>query len=120
MKNRKENIRKTLFFIGILLTMILLCSTCFASAGEINVDDITITESEIEELKPVLENILGFVQVLGSAISVIVIVVIGIKYMWSSAEEKFEIKQTMIYYLIGAILLFTTVNIVTIIYNIFW
>lgn len=120
MKNRTKNMLKTLFFIVILLTIILLCNTCFASAGQIDVNSINITESKIDELKPLLQNILGFVQVLGSAVSVIIIVVIGIKYMWSSAEEKFEIKQTVIYYFIGAVLLFATVNLITIIYNIFW
>ena len=37
--------------------------------------------------------------------------VIGIKYMMGSAEEKAEYKKTMLPYLIGAIILFAAVNI---------
>ena len=115
MKKRKV---KTLFFIGIILSIILLRTSCLASSGQINTSGVTIGEGQIEELKPMMENILGYVQVIGSAISVITVVVIGIKYMWSSTEEKFEIKQTAIYYVIGAVLLFSAVNIVTIAYNV--
>lgn len=120
MKFVKRNIPKTLFFIAIIFIITMFCYTCFASSGEINVENVTIGEGQIEDLKPLLQNILGFVQVLGSAISVIVVVVIGIKYMWASTEEKFEIKQTAVYYVIGAVLVFATVNIITIIYNIIW
>ena len=44
--------------------------------------------------------------------------VIGIKYMMGSAEEKAEYKKTMIPYLIGAVLLFAAVNLATYIYGI--
>ena len=37
--------------------------------------------------------------------------VIGIKYMMGSAEEKAEYKKTMIPYLVGAVILFAAVNI---------
>ena len=109
---------KTLFFIGIILSIILLGTSCLASSGQINTSGVTIGEGQIEELKPMMENILGYVQVIGSAISVITVVVIGIKYIWASTEEKVEIKQTAIYYVIGAVLLFSAVNIVTIAYNV--
>ena len=117
---RKEKMLKTLFFIGIMMSIILTGTLCMAASGEIDVDRITIGEGNIEDLKPMFENMWGFVRVIGSAISVIVIVVIGIKYIWASTEEKFEIKQTVIYYVIGAVLLFATVNIVSIVYDIFW
>ncbi len=120
MKKRKEKMLKTLFFIGIMMSIILTGTLCMAASGEIDVDRITIGEDNIEDLKPMFENMWGFVRVIGSAISVIVIVVIGIKYIWASTEEKFEIKQTVIYYVIGAVLLFATVNIVSIVYDIFW
>ena len=43
--------------------------------------------------------------------------VIGIKYMMGSAEEKAEYKKTMIPYLVGAIILFAAVNIAGVVVN---
>ena len=47
-----------------------------------------------------------------------ILMVLGIKYMMGSAEEKAEYKKTMIPYLIGAVLLFAAVNLATYIYGI--
>ena len=58
------------------------------------------------------------VQAIGSIISVLVLVILGIKYMMGSAEEKAEYKKTMIPYLIGAILVFAASNIAGVMYNV--
>ncbi len=63
-------------------------------------------------------NIVGVIQVIGSAISVITLVVIGIKYVMGSSAEKAEYKQTLKPYLIGAIMLFGITNILVIIENV--
>ena len=46
------------------------------------------------------------------------IVILGVKYMIGSAEEKAEYKKTMIPYLVGAILIFASTTIVNVVYNI--
>ena len=61
--------------------------------------------------------VIGAVQAVGSIASVVMLVVIGIKYMVGSVEEKAEYKNTMIYYIVGAILVFAISNISAIIYN---
>ena len=53
----------------------------------------------------------------GIVISITMVSVLGIKYMIGSVEEKAEYKKTMIPMIIGAILLFTTSTIVSIIYQ---
>lgn len=50
--------------------------------------------------------VLSIIQVLGTVISVITLMAIGIKYMLGSASEKAQFKETMIPYIIGAIMLF--------------
>lgn len=115
---KKQKILKTLFFISIFISLIISGTMSYASAGQIDVNAVTINELKIEDLKPMFESMLGFVQVIGSAISVIIIAVIGVKYMYSSVEEKAEYKKTMIYYVIGAVLIFCTVNIMVILYNV--
>ena len=62
--------------------------------------------------------VLGAVQLIGSIVSAVTLAIIGIKYVVGSVEEKAEYKKTMLPYLIGAILVFATSNLVYIIYEI--
>lgn len=116
MKDKGKIKLTILMFLIIAITMSVF-NICFAGSGEIDTSGVSIGDGHATEFQTIGENILGFIQVIGSAISVIMIVVIGIKYMLSSVEEKAEKKQTFIYYLIGAVLVFSTVNIVSIVYN---
>ena len=62
-------------------------------------------------------NIVNIIQVVGIVIAIIVLLVIGIKYIIGSAEEKAEYKKTMIPYLVGAILIFAASNLASMIYG---
>lgn len=61
--------------------------------------------------------IVAIVQTVGVVIAVVVLLVLGIKYMMGSAEEKAEYKKTMIPYLVGAVLIFAATTIVNVVYN---
>ena len=74
--------------------------------------------ADSEELKEKTENVLGIVQAIGTVVSVIILIAIGIKYMLGSVEEKAEYKQTIIPYLIGAALVFSGTTIPQILYQI--
>ena len=63
------------------------------------------------------KRIIGMVQAIGSIASVLVLVILGIKYMMGSAEEKAEYKKTMIPYLVGAVLVFAASNIAGAVYK---
>lgn len=67
------------------------------------------------KLKNIGNTIIGIVQFIGSFTSVIALIVIGIKYMTGSIEEKAEYKKTMGPYLLGAILVFATTNLLGIV-----
>ena len=55
--------------------------------------------------------ILGLIQVVGTFISVGIVMVLGVKYMVGTTDERASYKKTMIPYVIGAILLFSAVTI---------
>lgn len=61
--------------------------------------------------------IIGAIQAIGSIASVAILVVLGLKYMMGSTEEKAEYKKTMIPYLVGAVLIFAASNIAGMIFN---
>ena len=62
-------------------------------------------------------NVVTIVQVVGIVIAIVILLVIGIKYMIGSAEEKAEYKKTMIPYIVGAVLIFAGTSIVRVIYS---
>lgn len=63
--------------------------------------------------------IIGGIQFIGSIVSVIALILIGIKFIVGSAEERAEYKESMKPYIIGAILVFSTANLLGIISEIF-
>lgn len=69
-----------------------------------------------ENLKAKAEKVLGIIQTVGIVISVIMLMVIGMKYILSSVEERADYKQTLMPYLIGAVLVFAGTTIPQIIY----
>lgn len=68
-----------------------------------------------DKVKNIGNKIIGAVQFIGTFASVIVLIVMGIKYMLGSVEEKAEYKKTMMPYIIGAILVFGITNLLGII-----
>lgn len=69
--------------------------------------DPTSTTSEGDtKLLAIGNDIIGQIQLIGSVVSVIAIIIIGIRYMLGSVEEKAQYKETMTPYLIGAVLVF--------------
>ena len=70
------------------------------------------------QYKSMVKNIVGYINVIGVIISVIILIVLGIKYMLGSVEEKAEYKKTMMGYVIGALMIFSTTTIANILYNI--
>lgn len=78
----------------------------------------TIENNNSTKFETKVETLLGYINTIGIVISVIIIVIVGLKYMLGSVEEKAEYKKTMIGFLIGALLLFTATTIPNILYNI--
>lgn len=61
--------------------------------------------------------IIGAMQVAGTIISVITLMIIGLKYMLGSIEEKASYKEKLIPYIIGAIMVFTIPNVLRVIWD---
>lgn len=68
-----------------------------------------------DKLLKVGNYIIGFLQIVGSIVLVVVLAVIGIKYMIGSAEEKAEYKKSMQPYLVGAVMVFAITSILKLI-----
>ena len=89
-------------------------------SATINPDDYKPPEiTGGDKIVTIGNRIIGGIQYLGSIVSVIGLVVIGIKYIIGSTEEKAEYKETMIPYIIGAVLVFVVSNVLAAISAIF-
>ena len=108
-------VSKILSIVAIaLFVMVSLTNILFAA----NPDLITITTgSGASDIRDLGGKIIGTIQVVGSVIAVAVLVVLGIKYMMGSAEEKAEYKKTLIPYMVGAVLIFAASNIASMVYK---
>lgn len=108
--------KKTSKVVVAILIAILLVT---AASAVFAVDPSTIKGNTggTDQIKGLGEQIIGFIQIIGSVAAVAVLVILGIKYMIGSAEEKAEYKKTMIPYIIGAVLIFAASNIAGFIYN---
>lgn len=71
---------------------------------------------EEPELLEKAGTILGVINVIGIVCSVLVLTIIGIKYMVGSIEEKAEYKKTMSTYILGMFMLVSATTIPNLIY----
>lgn len=112
MKNRCFTLKVIVLFVIIL--MMTLNISMAMSVSDLNGGN----RNQIESLNTIGNRTITVISTIGSVISVVVIVVIGIKYMMGSVEEKAEYKKTLMPFLIGALLVFAASTIASIIYNI--
>lgn len=106
-----KKIAKILLVMLVIMTIIAAISPVFAT------DPSKLAGEPTSDFDNIGKKIIGMVQAIGSIIAVLMLVVLGIKYMMGSAEEKAEYKKTMIPYLIGAVLIFAASQIAGMVYN---
>lgn len=71
--------------------------------------------NQAKEVTDVGATIVQVIQVCGIIVTVIVLLILGIKYMTGTVSEKAEYKKTMIPYLIGVIIFFSITQLLAII-----
>lgn len=114
--------RKTKKIFLILIITFLLVSIFNEVFADVNPDQYnpgTIAEEDTRLVFAKTSMILGAVRNISIVVSVIALMVIGLKYIIGSAEEKANYKQTMVPYIIGCIMAVTGTTIVSFIYNAF-
>ena len=69
---------------------------------------------EDSEAATIIDKILSLITTIGTVISVLMLAILGVKYMLGSVEEKAEYKKDLVPYFIGAALLFGICTVVKI------
>ena len=108
MKINKKTMRIICAVVIALTVIVSLCNVCMA----IEVTDIKPnTKVQSTNLTNICSNIAGIIRNVGIVLAVVILMILGIKYMVGSAEEKADYKKSMIPYLVGAIILFGAAGI---------
>ena len=106
--------KSTIGKIGIIISIILIALLAFNTsvmAGTLDPGSIAGSLSGTPsgaqgQVTDISNKIIGVITTVGVVVAVIVLLVLGIKYMMGSASERAEYKKTMIPYLVGAVLIF--------------
>ena len=108
----------------LLIAVISMTLTTMVSAnGGIDAANIAgglkgTTSNAQNDVTKIGNQLIGIITTVGVVVAVIILLVLGIKYMMGSASEKAEYKKTMIPYVIGAILVFAASTVATIVMNV--
>lgn len=112
---------KKITMMGITLSTMMYSTLSFAEISGVNPKDTFQTKTDTNAATAVTNfgnNILGIVSTAASVLAVIILIILGIKYMMGSAEEKAEYKKTLLPYVIGAVFVFGAGVIATVLFNI--
>ena len=112
---------KIVSIILVIMIALMAVSNVVLAAPDLSADIKDMANGSGNQPKEVLnlgKTIVSIMQTVGIVVAVVVLLVLGIKYMMGSAEEKAEYKKTMIPYLVGAILIFASTTIVNVVYNV--
>ena len=110
---------KKVFLMAIIIGSILFSFSNGLMAA-VNVDNIKddVTVSGADTVKSLGEIVFSIVTTVGTVASVLVISIIGIKYMLGSVDERAKYKESLMPYFIGSILLFGASTIADILYKV--
>ena len=100
--------KKMKTIISILTFIVMISLSVAVLATGTTIDGVTVTPKtdDVDSITTLGDKITGVIKVVGVFAAVAILMIVGIRYMMGSAEEKAEYKKVMIPYVIGAILLF--------------
>lgn len=106
--------------IILLLMSSLIPAYTYAAEDKFGLGDLKQYKGKAGNPTKVTEKvgkILRYINIVGVVVSVVALILIGLKYMMGSIEEKAEYKKTLIPYIIGAFILFTGTLVPNLIYT---
>ena len=111
--------------ISVCLLLIMLITTvntvvmAIVPPGQIRGDRADAEVMTDKTIDKAGKNFITILQAIGVVLSVVILIVVGIKYMLGSAEVKSEYKKTLVPYVIGAALIFAAAIFAQVIYDFF-
>ena len=100
--------KKAYKVLSVLMIVVMLAFACTTVFAAVNPDSITAEKgtNADDAITNIGSTILSVVTSVGIVLAIVIVAIIGVKYIMGSTEEKAEYKKTMIPYLVGAVLVF--------------
>ena len=128
---KKKTLRKVVVIFMVLIQLIIIsnsvlgATTTQASQGTTQADTITSLDGNIDTSSKAARTIIGvsktlleLLQLIGIAVGLIMLVIIGIRFILKSDKEKPDFKNVAMNYIFGAICIFGATTILTFIQKI--
>ena len=112
-----KRIAKILTVLIIIATIATMLSAVFAEGAADVLGQLKGNTGAATAVTKTANNIIGIVQVICYAAAVIMLVLLGVKFITASPEGKAEIKKSAIIYVIGAIIVFAAGTLLGVISN---
>jgi len=118
-------IKKFFVLIIMALLVIIAINSCIESVSvavsHLESDEVKsafkgdVTYKEIKGFKKSIGTVLGVVRIVGMVIAIVMLAVIGSKYMMAAPSDRADLKKYIPRYVIGAMVLFSASAIVTVV-----
>jgi len=113
----KNCVIRIVLFVIVAITLLSVLSSSYATVTGTFKGSVSLAADAEKASVDIIKAVLDVIRYVGSAIALGILLVIGIKYLVASAGERADIKKYAVNYIIGAIILFASSNIFTIIKN---
>lgn len=114
----KKTVKIVNIVLVVMMALLLLTTTVKAADGILQGVKPNYSQDGSTQITNMGQKIISYISIIGVVISVLVLTILGIKYMIGSASEKAEYKKTMIPYLVGAVLVFGASAIAGVVVNV--
>ena len=104
----------SIFVISVMQNLVFAVSTTDAITAMGNMEGADI-EDGTGKLGNIINAVIGLIQVAGTGISMIMVTMLGIKYLLAAPSDKADVKKQIAPLVVGAIILFAAVNLVSIV-----
>ena len=109
-----KNVRRIVNLLLVVMFVFSIFSTVHAA-----IDPTTVitgpSSSGASSLYKAGNIILGIFQALGAGVAMVALLVLAIRYMYSSPDEKAEVKKKLIPYIMGGVMVFGATSLVKIV-----
>lgn len=106
---------KAIKITSIIMLVVLIVGALAMPALAVDVKDFKGDTKNTKGITNLMNNVIGIVQVVGTGISVVMLLVLAIKYLIAAPSEKADIKKGALMYVVAAVILFAAVNIIAVI-----
>lgn len=116
---KKTKILKILVSVLLIITLLMLFTqNSFASFVDLSKFDNAKDKSDATKtVSKILGSLINVVQVVAMGVAIIMLIVLGIKWVYESPSGKAQLAKSARYYIIGAFIIFAAVGLLQIIKN---